>query len=139
MITATDLQTADRIKGRILQAAGDSVERIVLHGSRAAGRARPTSDYDILVVLDDPIEDWVRESLRLSELFVDFEHPVDVQVFGMEEFEDCRPVPATIAYPADQFGTVLYARRRRSTRAGGARLDRIRTRRPGVGGSRCPR
>jgi uncharacterized protein len=111
MIAATELHTTERIKDRILQAAGDSVERIVLHGSRAVGRARPTSDYDILVVLHDPVEDWVRESLRLSELFVDFEHPVDIQVFGVEEFEECRPVPATIAYPADQFGTVLFARR----------------------------
>lgn len=111
MIAATDLNAADHIKNRILQAAGASVERIVLHGSRATGRARPTSDYDILVVLDDPVEDWVHESLRLSELFVDFPHPVDIQVFGLGEFEECRPVPATIAYPADQFGAVLYARR----------------------------
>ena len=90
MIAATDLIAADRIKDRILHAAGDTVERIVLHGSRVTGRARPGSDYDVLVVLDDP---------------------VDIQVFGVEEFEECRPIPATIAYPADQFGALLYARR----------------------------
>ena len=86
------------------------MERIVLHGSRATGRARPTSDYDILVVMDGDVDDWVGESVRLSSLFAEFERPVDVQVFGREEFEECRPVPATIAYPADRFGVVLYAK-----------------------------
>jgi len=112
MLSASDLDLATQIKERILQAAGGSVQRIVLHGSRVTGRARPSSDYDVLVVLDDPVEDWVRESLRLSGLFVDFDHPVDVQVFGKEEFEECRPVPATIAYPADHYGVVLYAMQR---------------------------
>ncbi|WP_349264166.1 nucleotidyltransferase domain-containing protein [Longimicrobium sp.] len=31
------------------------MERIVFYGSRVTGRARPTSDYDILVVLRDPV------------------------------------------------------------------------------------
>jgi len=103
-----DLAAAHRIKERILEAAGPSVHRIVFHGSRASGKARTNSDYDILVVLRDPVDDWMQESRCFSDLFVDFDHPVDVQVFGAEEFEECRPVPATIAFPADRFGVVLY-------------------------------
>ncbi|HYH80079.1 MAG TPA: nucleotidyltransferase domain-containing protein [Longimicrobium sp.] len=109
MIPSSDLEAAHRIKNRILGAAGGSVQRILFHGSRVAGRARENSDFDILVVMRDPVHDCVGEALHLSELFVDFEQPVDIQVWGAEEFEECRPVPATIAYPADRHGIVLYA------------------------------
>lgn len=109
MLLSPDLEAAQRIKDRILGAARGSVERIVFHGSRVAGRARPNSDFDILVVVRDPVDDCVAEALRFSELFVDFEQPVDIQVWGMEEFKECRGVPATIAYPADRDGVVLYA------------------------------
>jgi predicted nucleotidyltransferase len=103
-----DLEAAQQIKKRILCAARHSVARIVFHGSRVARRARPDSDFDILVVVRDPVDDCVAEALRLSELFVDFEQPVDIQVWGMEEFEECRSVPATIACCADRSGLVLY-------------------------------
>jgi predicted nucleotidyltransferase len=112
MVASRDLHNAERIRDAILKAAGDSVERILFHGSRALGKARPTSDYDILVVMRDPVENWVEASMRLSGLFDDFERPVDVQVFGRTEFEESRPVPATICYPADQFGVVLYEKSR---------------------------
>ncbi|HKP75140.1 MAG TPA: nucleotidyltransferase domain-containing protein [Longimicrobiaceae bacterium] len=105
----TDRRVAEKIKSRLLDACGRAIHRIVLHGSRATGRARASSDYDILVVMRDEVDDWIGESLRLSELFVDHDQPVDIQVFGRQEFEECRPVPATIAYPADKYGVVLYA------------------------------
>lgn len=56
------------------------------------------------------VDDWITESVRFSGLFVNHECLVDIQVFGREEFEECRPVPATIAYPADKYGFVLYAK-----------------------------
>jgi predicted nucleotidyltransferase len=119
MASERDLRTAREIRDRILRAGGDAVERIVFHGSRAAGRARAGSDFDILVVLRDPVEDWMGESLRFTALFDAFERPVDVQVFGLAEFEESRPVPGTLAYPADTHGILLYARSAPGT--GGAR------------------
>lgn len=119
MRSALDLDVLHQIRDEILRAAGDTVERIVFYGSRATGRARPTSDYDILVVLRDPVTNWVEESMRLSDLFNTFDHPVDVQVFGETEFEESRPVPGTVAYPADRHGVLLYARPRAGTRSTG--------------------
>jgi uncharacterized protein len=109
MIDPGDLQTAERIKNTLLDFDGESIGRIVLHGSRTRGRARPGSDYDILVVMRHEVDDVVVESMRFSALFVNHESHVDIQVFGKTEFEECRPVPATIAYPADRYGLVLYA------------------------------
>lgn len=109
MPTESDLHTAHRIRDTIVEAVGDSVERIVFYGSRVTGRARPSSDFDILVVLRDPVTDWLQSSLNLADLFNDFERPVDVQVFGETEFEESRPVAGTVAYPADRHGIALYA------------------------------
>jgi len=119
MPTEQDLRTAERIKEKILEAVGDSVERIVFYGSRVTGRPRASSDYDILVVLRDPVPDWTRASLSLSDLFHAFERPVDVQVFGATEFEESRPVAGTVAYPADRHGVLLYAKPGRSSRSTG--------------------
>ena len=126
MPTEDDLRTAERIKEKILETAGDSVERILFYGSRVTGRPRPYSDYDILVVLRDPVPDWAAASLHLSDLFNGFERPVDVQVFGETEFEESRPVAGTVAYPADRHGVLLYAKPGRSSRAlrrGGSEAD----------------
>jgi predicted nucleotidyltransferase len=128
MASEQDLQTAERIKDRILEAAGDAVERIVFYGSRVTGRARATSDYDILVVLRDPVPDWLDASLRLSDLFNAFDRPVDVQVFGESEYEESRPVAGTVAYPADHHGLLLYAKPGGSSRSTGATVDRVGSR-----------
>jgi predicted nucleotidyltransferase len=109
IMSPADRSVAEEIKRKLLEADGGAIQRIVLHGSRASGHARPGSDYDILIVMRHEVDDWMAESLRFSEFFVYYENPVDIQVFGREEFEECRPVPATIAYPANQSGIVLYA------------------------------
>jgi predicted nucleotidyltransferase len=119
MPTEQDLRTAEQIKEKILEAAGESVEQILFYGSRVTGRSRPSSDFDILVVLSDPVSDWSRASLDLSDLFNAFDRPVDVQVFGATEFEESRPVAGTVAYPADRHGVLLYAKSGRNPRSTG--------------------
>jgi predicted nucleotidyltransferase len=105
-----DLRTAERIRDRIRDAAGDEVERILFYGSRVTGRPDPSGDYDILVVLRAPVPDWTAPSLQMSDLFSAFECPVDVQVFGLTEFEESRPVAGTVAYAADRHGVPLHAK-----------------------------
>lgn len=125
MPTEQDLRTAERSRDRILAAAGDAVERILFYGSRVSGRPRPSSDYDILVVLRDPVPDWATASLQMADLFSTFERAVDVQVFGLTEFEESRPVAGTVAYPADRHGVLLYAKPGGRTRKSGAAMDRV--------------
>jgi predicted nucleotidyltransferase len=108
MPTEHDLRIAQLITKRILETAGDVVKHIEFYGSRVTGRARPKSDYDILVVVQDPVPDWVEASLQLSDLFNTFERPVDVQVFGELEYEESRPVAGTVAYTAYHHGVRLY-------------------------------
>jgi predicted nucleotidyltransferase len=119
MPTQHDLDAAQRIRDTIIDTVGDAVLRIVFYGSRVTGRARSSSDFDILVVLRDPVPNWLASSVRLADLFNAFEHPVDVQVFGESEFEESRPVAGTVAYPADRHGIVLYANAGRSSGSAG--------------------
>lgn len=108
MVAEQDLQIAREIAHTVLSAAGDRVRKVILHGSRATGKARRTSDFDILVVMKDPVEDWVAESMRLADLFNVSPWHVDLQVFGEAEFEECRTVPGTLPHPASTRGVSLY-------------------------------
>ena len=103
-----DLRSARQICERVLEAESGRVSRVLFHGSRVSGRPRRTSDFDILVVVRDPVDDWVADSLRLSDLFNDFPWPVDVQVFGETEYNASVSVPGTLAYPAFKRGMVLH-------------------------------
>lgn len=49
---------------------GARIERVVLFGSRARGDARPDSDYDVAVFLDD-FKNLGLESERLAEIETD--------------------------------------------------------------------
>lgn len=97
-------ETADEIRRLLLGAAGDRVVAIILHGSRATGAARTRSDWDIVVVLRDPVDDWIDEGLRLGALFYDHPFAVDLQVFGECEFRQDVAVPGTLAYAVSRRG-----------------------------------
>lgn len=53
-MTTTDLLNA--IKDRLAKAHGGRLRGVVLFGSEARGQARPDSDVDVLVLLDDPVD-----------------------------------------------------------------------------------
>jgi predicted nucleotidyltransferase len=42
-----------RLRNALSEKYGDRIERVVLYGSRARGEARPDSDYDIAVFLNN--------------------------------------------------------------------------------------
>lgn len=110
MLSIHDQHTLAEIRQRILEVEGGRVRQIILHGSRAGGQARPTSDFDVLVVVDAPLGDWIERSMRLRQLFYDRDYEVDVQVFGVAEFEESRGVPGTLPYPAETRGIRIYDR-----------------------------
>jgi predicted nucleotidyltransferase len=56
-----------RFRAALAEAYGPRVERVVLYGSRARGDARPDSDYDVAVFLNDAEGLW-SESARLADI-----------------------------------------------------------------------
>lgn len=56
-----------RLKKELESLYGPRLKRVLLYGSRARGDHQPDSDYDVLVVLQPPIDYWA-EMKRLSGL-----------------------------------------------------------------------
>ena len=46
------------IKRRLTEAYGDRLHGLILYGSEARGEPGPDSDYDVLALLDGPINGW---------------------------------------------------------------------------------
>jgi predicted nucleotidyltransferase len=59
-----------RFRSELANLYGARLGRVVLFGSRARGRARADSDYDVAIFLD-PSEGLWRESGRLAEIETD--------------------------------------------------------------------
>ena len=56
-----------RLKKELEALYGARLKRVLLYGSRARGDYQADSDYDVLVVLEGPLDRW-RERSRLSAL-----------------------------------------------------------------------
>ena len=76
MSNPTLLATMSRDERRVLEdyvAAvrapyGDRLDDVLVFGSRARGEARDDSDVDVADILNDPIEDFWREKITLTDL-----------------------------------------------------------------------
>jgi len=62
--------------------------KMYLFGSRAAGNARPTSDYDIVLVVKERQQSRVENMITAARLVRDLGASVDVLVYSESEFEN---------------------------------------------------
>ncbi len=84
-------------------------EKVILFGSRAAGRADADSDVDLLVVLR--VEGSVRKkAMEIDLALADRTLPLDLIVVTPEQFERERESIGSVVRPAAREGKVLYDR-----------------------------
>ena len=107
MTTEQERQAALLLKDQILAGTDQPIRQIILYGSRARGRGRPDSDFDLLVVAADPVVKW-NERRRLRAYLTDVPYEVDVWVMGETEFEETKEVIGGLAFPAHKYGVVLH-------------------------------
>lgn len=83
--------------------------RIILFGSRARGDHRPTSDVDLLVVLDE-VDDKRAAAARIRDEVAAIPVAKDIIATTPAEIEEEGAIIGAILYPALQDGVVLYER-----------------------------
>lgn len=86
-------------------------EEIWLFGSRAEGRARPDSDYDLLAVLSDDAPESALDLLKAWELTCGLGIPADLVPCTRCEFEEEKNDVGTLARAAYHRGRRIYERR----------------------------
>ena len=69
-MSSVDDPILSRLRAALDNAYGDSLERVVLFGSRARGDARPDSDYDVAVFLKD-FDGFGKEAARIAAIETD--------------------------------------------------------------------
>lgn len=85
-------------------------EEVWLFGSRAEGRARPSSDYDLLAVMPDGTSEEELDPIRAWSLVRGLGVPVDVVPCTRLEFEEEKHEIDTLARAAFVRGVRLYER-----------------------------
>jgi predicted nucleotidyltransferase len=83
------------------------VSEVILFGSVAEGRAVPSSDVDLVIVLDHTEKRHLDRAAEFVDYFVDLGLGADLFVFAVDEVRnEATPIYRT----AIQKGTVLYRR-----------------------------
>jgi predicted nucleotidyltransferase len=85
-------------------------EEIWLFGSRAEGRARPDSDYDLLAVLSDQAPEADLDLVKAWQLTCGFGVPADLVPCTRAEFELEKTEAGTLASAAFRRGRRIYER-----------------------------
>ena len=109
--TAVDLLPIAPLVERIV--AHLKPEEIWLFGSRAEGRARPDSDYDLLAVLPDDAPESALDLLKAWELTCGLGIPADLVPCTRSDFEEEKNDVGTLARAAYHRGRRIYERRAR--------------------------
>jgi predicted nucleotidyltransferase len=93
------------IVARVLSASDP--DRILLFGSASSRTMSENSDIDLLIV-ERSLTDPHSESVRIRHAIGDIGYAVDVIVMDRHRFEETKHVIGGIAWPANQYGRVLY-------------------------------
>ncbi len=84
-------------------------DKIILFGSAATGRMTRDSDIDLLVV-KKKVGDRAAESVKIRLALRGLEYPFDIIVMPLERFEKTKNLIGGLAYPANKYGKVIYAK-----------------------------
>jgi predicted nucleotidyltransferase len=84
--------------------------QIWLFGSRARGGARPTSDWDLLVIMPDDATDDDLDLMHAWQTVRDLRIPADVIPVRLCEFEEARGHAGTLVRTVVGEGRRIYAR-----------------------------
>jgi uncharacterized protein len=86
-------------------------QRVILFGSHARGEARPDSDIDLLVIIDDDVPAAKLGWRSIQAAREDFHEPVDIIPWPRSDFEARRHVVGSLPWTAEREGLHVHERR----------------------------
>jgi uncharacterized protein len=104
-MTLTSQEAVSKITETLVAAARP--KRIILFGSQARGDAAPSSDFDVMVVEEGPVNRF-SEMVRLNRLLRSFELAVDLLVVSEQQYQHWRDTPGNVYHEAASEGKILY-------------------------------
>lgn len=84
--------------------------RIILFGSHARGDARPDSDLDLLVVLDNDVPPEALHWRRRAEARRGYDGATDILACRQSDLDDRAEVPGSLAATVLREGLTVYER-----------------------------
>lgn len=90
---------------KALEYEGISVERVILYGSYAKGKARADSDIDVAVVSKDFGKDRVEEGMSLFRIAGEIDPRLEPVPFSTKQYENDTWVP--LIYEIRKYGVEL--------------------------------
>ncbi|HDX9674184.1 MULTISPECIES: nucleotidyltransferase domain-containing protein [Bacillus] len=101
-------QELDQLVGKIRESNSD-VRKIILFGSHAYGTPSPDSDFDLCVVVDGVGKRKREVSKNIKyNLYDILDTPVDLLVYGPDEFNERAARNVTMEYKIAEEGKILY-------------------------------
>jgi predicted nucleotidyltransferase len=82
-------------------------DKVILFGSRARGKARPESDFDLLVIKASDAPGYRRDAALYLAL-AGLNAPVDLITYTHEQVRDWSAVPQALVTTANREGKVVY-------------------------------
>jgi uncharacterized protein len=107
-LTATDRERLETLIRRIVDRLDP--EEIWLFGSRAEGRARPDSDYDLIAILPDGASPEALDLVKAWSIISGLGIPADLVPYTRSEFEEEKDAVGTLAKAAFHRGRRIYER-----------------------------
>lgn len=107
-MTTGDLAPLREVVRRIV--ASWEPAQIWLFGSRARGAATADSDWDLLVVVPDAVQDDVLDPVAAWQLGKDSGVRADIIPCRRTDFDEDRRTPNTLAFEASTHGRLVYER-----------------------------
>ena len=110
-----DLESAKRLANLLVTAGRERIRRIVLLGSRARGTARPTSDFDILVLVEPPSgrtwgpNDVLREKQQLQQRVGRPPVSAELWVRTVDQFEEAKELFGGVESLVASEGVEVYS------------------------------
>ena len=86
--------------------------QVWLFGSRADGRARLESDYDVMIVVDDDYPSGRANTLEAWGMVSDLPIPVDATMVRAGIFHERRKEVGSLSYQVARQGKLIYERAR---------------------------